>query len=351
MIDYEALMTLSQMAISSEYFLQATIDKQGRVISSDSGIGPMPTLFDKQNTPLFFSDCFLASDWTKYENKRINAWKNSRQSFLVELNKIVYPEQKTVKSKWEFFFLTKDFGTCLGIGHPMSGPQPFDMGLGDYFERADRDSDRLLTGLLEDQLLGFWEYDYTKSFNFISQGFAQILGYPENELKNSKIPWARHIHADDIKPLVNQISSHFQTTASTPFKSEFRLQTKGNQVRWVYCFGKTIEWNPEGNPSKLQGCMLDITERKKQEIWMKEHSHFLKNLVFDQSHTLRSKVANISGLLEIIELEQDPQEIKRLLSLIKEENKMLDQILKKSIRQSVKKDQSLKDQTLSSDLI
>ncbi len=348
---HEALKNISHIAINSEYFLQAAIDENGDVIASDSGIGPVPTLFSDKEKPLAFSECFLASDWTKYENHRLNAWKKSQQSFVIELNKLVYPDGSTIKTKWEFFFLTEDFGTCLGIGHPLSEKAPYDMGLGEIFDRSGDDNESLLSSVLEDRLLGFWEFNFSKNINSMSQGLAQMLGYNTEELRDAKIAWAKHIAKEDMADLMRNLSGHFKTAGNTPFKAEFRINSKNHQVRWVYCFGKTNEWDSEGHPIKLQGCMLDITERKKQEFWMQEHKHFLKKLVFDQSHSIRSKVANISGLVEIAELENDSDEARKLIGLIKKETGMLDALLKKSIRQSVEKNKAIKNQDLGPDLV
>ena len=106
MQSWDSIQVLSNLAITSEYFLQVTLDKSGKVLSSDSGIGPVPSLFDHKEKPIFFSECFLASDWSKYENQRIKAWKSSHQSFMVDLQKINYPEESTVLT-FNFFILSK----------------------------------------------------------------------------------------------------------------------------------------------------------------------------------------------------------------------------------------------------
>lgn len=342
MINPDALKVFSQIANFSEHFLQVTIDKSGNIVSSSSRIGPIPSLFENKNTPISFSDCFLASDWSNYENQRIKAQNDDQQSFLVELQKINYPDQSFILYKWEFFFLTKDFGTCLGIGHPLLDNQPYDMGIGDFFD-SNKSNSKLINSILEDKVLGFWEFDYNKTKNTISQGLAQMFGYGKNEWsEEAEIIWEKLIYPEDFKELMGKLSSHFKSNGSLPFKAEFRIVSKSQQTRWIYCFGKTIQWNKIDNPTKILGYLLDITTHKKRELWMNEHQHFLKELTFNQSHSLRARIANISGLLEILDLEQNQAESKRLIQVIKEEAKQLDNTLKKSIKDAVKQDESLK---------
>ncbi|TDQ16470.1 PAS domain S-box-containing protein [Algoriphagus boseongensis] len=341
MQSWESINVLSQMAITSEYFLQVTLDKSGKVISSDSGIGPVPTLFDHQHKPINFTDCFLSSDWAKYENQRIKAWKSRHQSFLVELQKINHPEDSTTLTKWEFFFISEDYGTCLGIGHPVDPTMPYSLGLGEFIE-GNSGKNEILDSLLENKLLGFWEFDQEKQEDQISTGLAQMLGYQPEDL-NSSVPisWQKHIHQEDYRPLVRELKQHLKTSGNIPFKKEFRLISKKNQVTWVVGFGKTSKWSKEGLPLKVQGLLIDITEKKKQELWLKEHHYFLQELAFQQSHSLRARVANISGILEIMETESLGSEAQKLLGIIKREVKMLDQSLKKSIKESVQQNEIL----------
>ncbi|MBN3582898.1 PAS domain-containing protein [Algoriphagus aestuarii] len=331
----KALEVLSQLAITSEYFMQVTFDRSGLVLSSDSGIGPIPSLFDKTKKPVHFSDCFLSTDWVKYENNRIKAWNNHHQSFMVDLQKINYPTGNLLKTKWEFFFISEDFGTCLGLGHPVDPLKPYNIKLGDFMEN-DESSSEIIDTLLEDKLLGFWEFNPFEKINTISSGLAQVLGYSESEIENlEKITWEKHIHQEDYHLLYMDLSNHFKSSGSIPFKKEFRLISKRNQTIWVVAFGKTIQWNSDGLPVKVQGIILDITEKKKQDLWMKEHQFFLKELAFQQSHTLRARVANILGLIDILDIEQQSVESKRIVDIIKKETVQLDQALKKSIKESV----------------
>lgn len=340
MQSWDSVQVLSNLAITSEYFLQVTLDKSGKVLSSDSGIGPIPSLFDQKEKPIFFADCFLASDWLKYENQRIKAWKSSHQSFIVDLQKINHPEGNTILTKWEFFFITEDFGTCLGLGHPVEPLRPYNLGLGEFID-GTTNSNELVDILLENKLLGFWDFDPESKTDYISNGLAQMLGYTEDEILRIKnISWQKHIHPEDFSSLFKHLSLHFKTTGNNPFRKEFRIVSKGNQISWVIGFGKTTKWDDKGNPKRMQGLLIDITEKKKQEIWMREHHYFLRDLAFQQSHSLRARVANILGILEILETEHQTPESRKLIDILKNESKQLDQSLKKSIKESVNQNES-----------
>ena len=341
MQSWESIQVLSQMAITSEYFLQVTLDKSGLVVSSDSGIGPIPTLFDNKEKPIRFSDCFLSSDWLKFENQRIKAWKNSQQSFLVELQKINHPELTTTLTKWEFFFITEDFGTCLGIGHPVDSKMPYSVGIGEFMD-GNIGKNEILDTILENKLLGFWEFDPQKFSDQISPGLALILGYTqENQAESNPVPWKNYIHPDDLTSLDRELKLFFRTSGNIPFKKEFRILSHNNQSIWVVGFGKTSRWSKDGKPEQVRGLLIDITERKKQELWLREHHFFLKDLAFQQSHGMRARVANIIGVLEILDTENHSSETQKMLGIIKKEIKMLDESLKKSIKESVQQNESL----------
>lgn len=338
MNDWKAIQALGKIAITSEYFLQVTIDKSGNVFTSDSGLGPSPSLFEQEEKLLHFSDCFLSAEFAKYENQRIKAWRNSHRSFIIDLQKINHQEGTTSLTKWEFFFISEDFDTCLGIGHHADSIKSYNIGLGEFF---DKSSEEIVDDLLEDKLLGFWEFDFFKKTDNISQGLAQMLGYSHHEINQKRnISWQNHIHPDDYSFLVKDLSKHFKTPGILPFKKEFRIFSKGNETLWVLGYGKTIQWSEDGIPKRILGCIVDISEKKKHQLWLHEHHYFLKDLAFQQSHSLRARVANILGILEILVAEPQSPESKKLVKLIQDETKQLDIALKKSIKESVQKNLS-----------
>ncbi|GAA0879515.1 hypothetical protein GCM10009119_24830 [Algoriphagus jejuensis] len=341
MQNWGSIQVLGKLVITSEYFLQVTFDKAGTALTFSSGIGPMPTVLAQEEKPIRFEDCFLASDWPKFENQRNRAWKNNRQSFMVDLHKIAHPKDSTVLCRWEFFFVSEDFGTCLGLGHPEDPFSSFDLGLDEFIDNTTN-SNELLDIVLESKLLGFWEFDLKKTTGHISDELAHVLGYGVEDFNNiNNISWKKHIHPEDLPAVSEKLALYLSATGNAPFREEFRITTKDKLVIWVIGFGKTTKWDDEGRPLKMQGLFIDITEKKKQEILMQEHHLFLRDLAFQQSHSLRARVANILGVLQILETANQTPESKELLDILKNESKLLDQSLKKSIKESVLQNKSL----------
>ena len=341
MQNWESIQALSQITVTSEYLLHVTLDRAGKVVSSDSGIGPVPTLFDNQETPIYFNDCFVSSDWAKYENQRKKAQRSNHQSFLVELQKINHPELSTTLTKWEFFFVSEDYGTCLGIGHPVSQKMPYSLDLGEFMDVSSGKSE-ILDSLLENKLLGFWVFDHENKNDEISSGIAQMLGFTKTKAENShNILLKKHIHPEDYTDLARELKLYLDTPGNEPFKKEFRLISKNDQITWVVGFGKPTKLSKDGLPIQIQGLLIDITERKKQEVWLREHHYFLKDLAFQQSHGMRARVANILGVLEVLDAESHSTETQKLLGIIKKEVQMLDDSLKKSIKESVQHNEVL----------
>lgn len=342
----EKIQSLGKLVIYSEYFLQIIIDKSGNVTSSSTGIGPSLSLFDQRERTLHFSDFFLSTDWGKYENNRIKACKNSHQSFLVDLQKINHLEGTTSPTKWEFFFISEGCGTCLGIGHPEESNKPYNIGLGEFFDKSSEES-QIVDNLVNDKLLGFWEFDNFKKTDNISQGLAQMLGYSQDEtFEKREVSWQNHVHPDDYLSLVKDLSYHFKTKGDLPFKKEFRIISTKKETLWVLGYGKTIQWSEDRKPIRILGCLVDITDKKNHQQWLHEHHFFLKDLAFQQSHSLRARVANILGVLEILEAETQTSESKKLVQIIKDETKQLDVALKKSIKESVQKNLSFEKDLL-----
>lgn len=326
----------TNVLFKSEYFLQITLDKHGIVLDSSASMAHMLPVFDKKDVPLKFNDYFIASQWTEFQAVKKQAKQDSQSSFTIVLQQQV--ELKLITSKWEFFFLSDDSETCKGIGHQISTKNTYNIKISDILNSAIAEDQSIIEGILDNKLLGFWEFDLNRKSNTINEDLFQFLGYDQNDqLAKSDFSWQDCIHPDDYADL----RSHIDTNQNMLIKKKFRLVHKNTQLIWVYGLGKLICWNESGEPTKLLGCFIDITSQKKEGLRLEEYQYFLNEIAFEQSHTLRAKVANILGILEILDGEPDTEEVNNLFVLLKAEAKLLDSSLKKSIKKTKQKNQTI----------
>ena len=57
-----------------------------------------------------------------------------------------------------------------------------------------------------------------------------------------------------------------RTDPHVPYNYEMRLRHADGSYRWCHVSGRTIEYGPDGNPTRLIGVRMDVTERRKAEV-------------------------------------------------------------------------------------
>jgi|GEM_PF-2864700 len=76
-------------------------------------------------------------------------------------------------------------------------------------------------------------------------------------------------------------------------------------------------------------------ERNQTMLMLQKQKELLNQLIFNRSHDMRAKLANILGILELMEHEKSFDHNGNLLQMLKSEAEKLDNTLKKSIAQFV----------------
>jgi len=97
---------------------------------------------------------------------------------------------------------------------------------------------------------------------FVSPQVEQILGYTPREWMTSEQFWIDRIHPDDRERVV--AASDASDRLGTPFVLEYRMLAKDGGVVWLRDEA-TIVADRQGLPTRAQGVMYDITERKQAE--------------------------------------------------------------------------------------
>ena len=144
----------------------------------------------------------------------------------------------------------------------------------------------LLEQILDVILAGYWDWDIPGNKEYLSPGFKRMFGYEESELPNSPETWQQLIFPEDLPGVLNCFERHVQSRGKVPYYNEVRYRHKDGSTVWVICSGQVIEWDADGNPVRMIGCHIDITERQqtqqqllRSEIALREALEFNQQIV------------------------------------------------------------------------
>jgi two-component system cell cycle sensor histidine kinase/response regulator CckA len=145
-------------------------------------------------------------------------------------------------------------------------------------EQALRESQERLRLAVQATGLGPWDWDITNDAVIFSSEWKRQLGYDDDELENRFEEWESRLHPHDREP-VHQALQAYLEGRRPEYAVEFRLRHKDGSYRWIYTRG-TAARDATGRPTRMLGCHLDITDRKRAEQALME-SHELLNAVVE----------------------------------------------------------------------
>lgn len=187
--------------------------------------------------------------------------------------------------------------------------------------------------------LGYWQFHVRDCRVFWSDYTFKIHERKEEEGQPKLEETLAMVHWEDVE----MYTQKFQATLEEggEHELEHRIVTAQGKVKWLHHRGKTI-YDSEGRPVRMEGTVQDITKRKIADLKLlqlnKELEIYTKELIaankgleqfsYIVSHNLRSPVANISGLAELIQNGDYEQEIKnKFLAELYSNVKRLDNVI------------------------
>lgn len=135
---------------------------------------------------------------------------------------------------------------------------------------------------------GYWDWYIPTASVFFSRGWKQMLGYSRGDIEPSFKSWINLIHPDDLGNFLIVWSNYMDNT-DNHFSIEYRVLCKNTTYLWVEAHG-VKDLNSDGEIVRLAGFHRDISERKKNEVKIREYQENLEQLVTQR--TLELKYAN-----------------------------------------------------------
>jgi PAS domain S-box-containing protein len=123
----------------------------------------------------------------------------------------------------------------------------------------------LIEQALEGSGVGLWDWDIPSGRSLNSRMNNRILGYQDSEdLGQTFDELTAHIHPDDARQMRAEVMKYLRGETAT-YRTEFRVLRKDGSYAWLESRGVVVERDPQGEPLRMIGIQIDITDRKVNE--------------------------------------------------------------------------------------
>ena len=153
--------------------------------------------------------------------------------------------------------------------------------------------------------LGSWEMDIATGECVWSDEFFRICGYEPGSFEPDADAGFEIIHPDDRERAGQHVNKAIET--GEPYDIEKRIVQPDGTVRWVHSIGE-VTFDDHGEPVKLLGSFLDITERKRAEEELERYAAELErsNEELEQfasviSHDLREPARMVKSFVTLLD--------------------------------------------------
>lgn len=181
-----------------------------------------------------------------------------------------------------------------------------------------RASEERLRLALEASSMGTWEWEAGSSEVRLSEQVRDLFGLESGDASEAVAAYFRAVHPDD-RTEVEQALGDVMSGHTPRFTLLHRVIWPDGTVRWIQLQGRS--GRGEGDRRRVNGTVLDVTDRKKAEIERDEliqelerKNAELERFTYTVSHDLKSPLITIRGFLGSIEEDLNEGRGDRLVS-------------------------------------
>lgn len=181
---------------------------------------------------------------------------------------------------------------------------------------------------------GLWDWDLVKDEFYVAPKFRRLLGYDPDDTEDFPNIFSKtdiHLHPDDTDKVLAAVKTHLED--QTPYDVEFRLITKRGEYKYFRARGNSVR-NPEGNPVRMVGSIVDISDRKAYEQQLKkarkeaERANQMKSeFLAGMSHEIRTPMNGVMGTASLLARTKLNEKQRQYLDVIMTSGQTLLQII------------------------
>jgi PAS domain S-box-containing protein len=143
-------------------------------------------------------------------------------------------------------------------------------------EETLRESQAILALSMQSSRMGVWSRDLATDTVWWSEELEAIFGLEKGTFGGSEKDFFDFVHEDDHQELWNEIQQAIAERRE--YAVEFRFRQTDGSLRWMEGRGRAV-YSEKGEPVRLYGIGIDITERKRAEEQLRRNHKTFFNLV------------------------------------------------------------------------
>ncbi len=152
-------------------------------------------------------------------------------------------------------------------------------------EHALSESEERLRLAMEGADVALWDWDLVTGKVVFSDKFYTMLDYEPGDFPQDYEHWIQLIHPEDKKKVLPDFESQIRSRKPV-CEIEYRAKTKSGDWYWVLGRGKIAKTDEQGNPVRITGVNIDITNRKLMESEVRSLNTVLEQRVKDRTNDL-----------------------------------------------------------------
>jgi PAS domain S-box-containing protein len=129
-------------------------------------------------------------------------------------------------------------------------------------ENALRQSEEQRKLTMDFSYIGSWSWNIVENTVEWDDNHARLLGLVPGEVESGYQAWRDRVHPKDIDRVEQRIKAAL--ASGTDYEAEYRVVYPDGNVHWLVARGRGI-YNATGQPVRMLGVMLDISDRKRAE--------------------------------------------------------------------------------------